>query len=50
MFSVKMSPNMKATAFKTDSTLFIDGNQLLPLSRFLPKSAAEEKQAKGTFC
>lgn len=42
--SVKLSENMKASSFEKDAQLYIDPAKLLPLQRFLPKPAGENKR------
>lgn len=50
MFSVKMGNNLKASSFKKDTALYIDPNQILPLSRFLPKPPVQKTLKKtGMF-
>ena len=36
-FSVKMSEGMKAESFKKGDKVYIGGDKLLPIDRFLPK-------------
>lgn len=36
-FTVKMEQGMQATSFKKDDKVYIGGDKLLPLERFLPK-------------
>ncbi|GAC94835.1 ribonucleoprotein complex subunit 1 [Pseudozyma hubeiensis SY62] len=36
-FTVKMDPGMVATSFKSDDKVYISGEKLLPIERFLPK-------------
>ncbi|EER11015.1 small nucleolar RNP protein, Gar1 protein RNA binding region, putative [Perkinsus marinus ATCC 50983] len=48
-FSVKMQDGVVARSFKTGQKVYIDGNQTLPLERFLPvkKSIGPKKHAAG---
>lgn len=39
-FTVKMDAGMVATSFKADDKVFIGGDKLLPIERFLPKPKA----------
>lgn len=48
MFSIKLGDSLKASSFKTDTKVYIDTNQLLPLSRFLPKPPIQKGPKKKT--
>ncbi|CAL7952129.1 unnamed protein product [Xylocopa violacea] len=45
--SIKLSENIKASSFQTDTQLFIDPAKLLPLQRFLPKPPGSEQKRGG---
>ncbi|TQS32693.1 hypothetical protein Golomagni_06986, partial [Golovinomyces magnicellulatus] len=45
-FTVKMDPGMVATSFKPEDKVFISGEKLLPIERFLPKPKSLTKAPK----
>ncbi|KAH8583956.1 small nucleolar RNP [Cryptosporidium sp. chipmunk genotype I] len=45
-FSIKMSSGVKAESFSTGTKIFIDSQQLLPISRFLPKPSGSKTTKK----
>lgn len=45
-FSVKMNNGVKAESFSTGTRIFIDPQQLLPMSRFLPKQSSPKATKK----
>lgn len=45
-FTVKMDPGMVATSFKADDKVYISGDKLLPIERFLPKPKSLTKAPK----
>ncbi|KAJ9107369.1 hypothetical protein QFC21_000819 [Naganishia friedmannii] len=49
-FTVKMNEGMLASSFKKDDKVYIGGDKLLPIERFLPKPkapAGEKKRGKA---
>lgn len=44
-FTIKMDAGMQATSFKADDKVYISGDKLLPIERFLPKPKALTKGA-----
>lgn len=42
-FTIKMDPGMVATSFKPDDKVYIGGDKLLPIERFLPKPKAASR-------
>jgi H/ACA ribonucleoprotein complex subunit 1 len=44
-FTVKMSEGMLSTSFKKDDKVYIGGDKLLPIERFLPKPKAVVSKA-----
>lgn len=42
-FTVKMDPGMVASSFKADDKVYISGDKLLPIERFLPKPKVVQK-------
>ncbi|CEH14521.1 small nucleolar rnp protein [Ceraceosorus bombacis] len=46
-FTVKMDAGMVATSFKADDKVFIGGDKLLPIERFLPKPKAPKGAKRG---
>ncbi|KAK2198321.1 bifunctional H-ACA RNP complex subunit Gar1-Naf1 [Babesia duncani] len=46
-FSVKLNEGFKARSFDPNSTLYIDSQQTLPISRFIVKPAPAEKKKFG---
>ncbi|ORZ08707.1 Gar1/Naf1 RNA binding region-domain-containing protein [Absidia repens] len=47
-FTVKMQEGMVATSFKPNDKVYIGGDKLLPLERFLPKPKVAGKASKAT--
>ncbi|KAJ1021320.1 hypothetical protein NDA18_005559 [Ustilago nuda] len=45
-FTIKMDPGMVATSFKTADKVYISGEKLLPIERFLPKPKSLTKAPK----
>ncbi|KAK9172559.1 H/ACA ribonucleoprotein complex subunit [Cryptosporidium meleagridis] len=45
-FSIKMSSGIKAESFDIGTKIFIDPQQLLPMSRFLPKPSGQKTTKK----
>ncbi|CDW97438.1 hypothetical protein [Sporisorium scitamineum] len=45
-FTVKVDPGMVATSFKADDKVYISGEKLLPIERFLPKPKSLTKAPK----
>ncbi|OII75341.1 small nucleolar RNP protein [Cryptosporidium ubiquitum] len=45
-FSIKMNSGVKAESFNTGTKIFIDPQQLLPMSRFLPKQSSPKTTKK----
>ncbi|CAO1627084.1 unnamed protein product [Sympodiomycopsis kandeliae] len=45
-FTIKMDPGMVATSFKADDKVYISGDKLLPIERFLPKPKVVQKGPK----
>jgi H/ACA ribonucleoprotein complex subunit 1 len=43
-FTVKMEQGMNATSFKKDDKVYIGGDKLLPIERFLPKPAGPKRE------
>lgn len=43
MFSIKLSDLVKAKSFATNTMLYTDAQQVLPLTRFLPKPPGQSK-------
>ncbi|KAJ1610466.1 HORMA domain-containing protein [Cryptosporidium canis] len=46
-FSIKMNNGVKAESFSTGTKVFIDPQQLLPMSRFLPKPSGPKSTKKA---
>jgi len=46
-FTIKMDPGMVATSFKPDDKVYISGDKLLPIERFLPKP--KSSATKGSY-
>ncbi len=44
-FTVKMDPGMQAASFKKEDKVYIGGDKLLPLERFLPKPPAPKGES-----
>lgn len=44
-FTVKMDPGMQASSFKANDKVYIGGDKLLPIERFLPKPKVVQKGA-----
>ena len=42
-FTIKMDPGMQATSFKPEDKVYIAGDKLLPIERFLPKPKVVQK-------
>lgn len=42
-FTVKMDPGMVATSFKKDDKVYISGEKILSIERFLPKPKVVQK-------
>lgn len=45
-FTVKMDPGMVASSFKAEDKVFIGGDRLLPIERFLPKPKVPKAPGK----
>src|SRR3954462_9647650 len=46
-FTVKMQDGMVASSFKKDDKVYIGGDKLLPIERFLPKPKAAAGEVKS---
>jgi H/ACA ribonucleoprotein complex subunit 1 len=46
-FTVKMQDGMVATSFKKDDKVYIGGDKLLPIERFLPKPKVAGGEVKS---
>lgn len=51
-FTVKMQEGMLSTSFKKDDKVYIGGDKLLPIERFLPKpkAPAAKGPSEWTLC
>lgn len=49
-FTVKMDAGMTAASFKKDDKVYIGGDKLLPIERFLPKPKAAGGKVESESC
>lgn len=48
-FTVKMQEGMLSTSFKKEDKVYIGGDKLLPIERFLPKPKAPASKGDSTY-
>jgi len=48
-FTVKMQEGMLSTSFKKEDKVYIGGDKLLPIERFLPKPKAPASKADSEY-